>query len=203
MNEGSKMRSAAVGARARAAMAAGARLDDVLRTFRTHDNLGAIGSILALREIMPIPLWCSKILVTSGRSYAHLTLADLEMLRNAPPDGVNHFIHFVCNDAIIERKPYLLLARDHPRPPMWTSAIPLETSPTNSGGSTYGPFDMRASAAIPAGPPPCGRPSCASCVTSPTSSCCTSFARHWRHELKHSKGMSGQPHSATKRGPIV
>jgi hypothetical protein len=100
-------------------MAAGATLDDVLRTFRTHDELGAIGSILALREIAPIPLWCLKILVTSGRSRAHLTLADLEMLANAPPDGVDFFIHSCRNDAIIERKPYLLLVRDHARPRMW------------------------------------------------------------------------------------
>jgi hypothetical protein len=126
---------------------------DVLRTFRTHDKLGAVEAMLALREIVPIPLWCSKILVTSCRSYAHLTLADLEMLGNAPPDGVNHFIHFLRNDAIIDRKPYLLLVRDHPRPRMWTSAIPLETPPTRSDGSTYGPFvsvcgDARRAAAV-------------------------------------------------------
>jgi hypothetical protein len=54
MSEGSKTRSTGVGARARAAMAAGAALEDVLHTFRTHDKLGAIGSILALREIAPI-----------------------------------------------------------------------------------------------------------------------------------------------------
>jgi hypothetical protein len=45
-----------------------------------------------------------KILVTSGRSYAHLTLSDLEMLGNAPPDGVDFFIHSCRNDAIILRE---------------------------------------------------------------------------------------------------
>jgi hypothetical protein len=153
MSEGSKTRSTAVGARARAAMAAGATLEDVLRTFRTHDKLGAIGATLALREIAPIPLWWLKIPVTSGRSYANLTLADLEMLANAPPDGVDFSIHSCRNDTIIERKPYLLLARDHPRPRMWRSATPLETPPTHSGGSTYGPFesvcgDARRTAAV-------------------------------------------------------
>jgi len=89
------------GARARAAMAAGATLDDVLGTHK----LGAIGSIRLLREIAPIPLWCLKILVGNSGSYAHLTLADLEMLGNAPPDGVDFFIHSHRNEAIIERKP--------------------------------------------------------------------------------------------------
>jgi len=62
-------------------------------------------SIRLLREIAPIPLWCLKILVGNSGSYAHLTLADLEMLGNAPPDGVDFFIHSHRNEAIIERKP--------------------------------------------------------------------------------------------------
>jgi hypothetical protein len=71
-------------------MRAGATLDDVLRTFGTDDRLGAIESIEALRRIAALGLSCAKLLVATacgGRSYAHLTLTDLELLADAPRVG--------------------------------------------------------------------------------------------------------------------
>jgi hypothetical protein len=82
MTEDWEARFTAIAARARAAMSAGATLDDVLRTFRTQDELGAIESIRALREISGMGMSCAKLIVSEfceGRSYAHLTLADLEL----------------------------------------------------------------------------------------------------------------------------
>jgi hypothetical protein len=149
MNEEWNTRIVAASDRARAAMAAGATLDDVLNTFRTDDKLGTIESMMALREIAPIPLWCLTGLLGDYRAgrryrYAHLTLADLEMLGNAPPDGVGFVIHSCRADAIIERKPYVLLVRDHPYPRKWRkwiSAIPLETPPPHNNSSVYGVFE--------------------------------------------------------------
>lgn len=130
-------RFAAIAARARAAMTAGATLDDVLRTFRTDEQLGAIESMRALRTLAPMDLSCVKLLVSNwceGRSYAHLTLSDLELLSDAPNTrGVDYFMRRHRDDAIIERKPYLLYVRNRQTTgsvSVYTSATLLDTQPT-------------------------------------------------------------------------
>jgi hypothetical protein len=102
----------------RASLTAGATLDDVLRTFRDADGLGAIECVVALRLIAPIELACCKLLISEwceGRSYAHLLLADLDLLADAPRiDGVEAFLSRYRDEAIIDRQPWLLFARDRP-----------------------------------------------------------------------------------------
>jgi hypothetical protein len=138
MSEEGDMRIAAAAARARTAMAAGATLDDVLRTFRTLDQLGVIESMRALMEISKMDLSCAKLIVANsceGRSYAQLTLADLELLGDAPHvGGVDHFTRRSRADANIERKPYLLCVRDRRTTrsvAVYSSAIPLEAQPAH------------------------------------------------------------------------
>ena len=82
--------TAAVG-RARKAMSSGATLDDVLCRFRTRDQLDTLDAEVALcriasREMDP---HTAEMIVRnpSGRSYAHLALADLELLGDAPSVG--------------------------------------------------------------------------------------------------------------------
>jgi hypothetical protein len=145
MSEERDMHVAAATARARAAMAVGATLDDVLRTFRTHDQLSTIESIKALFDIAPIGLGCAKVIVCEsdgGRNFAHLTLADLDLLADASSvKGVDSFIRSHRQAAIIERKPYLLYVRNHriiSSVYVHASTIPLETPPTHLDGSMSG-----------------------------------------------------------------
>ncbi|HEY0195573.1 MAG TPA: hypothetical protein VGC42_30880 [Kofleriaceae bacterium] len=115
MSEARNARISVAAARARAAMTGGATLDEVLRAFRDQDELGAIGSIQALRELSAMEMSCAKDIVSNaceGRSYAHLSLADLELLGDVPRvGGVDYFTRRHRDDAIIERKPYLLYVR--------------------------------------------------------------------------------------------
>jgi hypothetical protein len=150
MSEEWKARLAAAAARGRAAMSGGATLDEVLRAFRFKDELGSNESIWALREISAMALSCAKLIVSNsceGRSYAQLTLADLDLLGDTPRvgGGVDYFTRCSRDDAIIERKPYLLYVRS--RHTAWsvdtyTSAIPLEAQTahvaTGTGGSISG-----------------------------------------------------------------
>jgi hypothetical protein len=90
MSEEWEARIKAVADRARAAMAAGATLDEVLRTFRTDDQLGSIASMRALMELSGMGLSCAKLIVSNsceGRSYGQLTLNDLVLSDNwiSPP----------------------------------------------------------------------------------------------------------------------
>ncbi len=125
-------------------MASGATLDDVLRTFRTDDQFGFIDSIRALLAIARIGLSCAKTIVSDGRSYAHLTLADLDLIADtpdAPFDGAGYDILGSRWRAIVERKPYLLYVRDRDsaiRVNFYTSATPLEAPPQRDAGSIYG-----------------------------------------------------------------
>lgn len=124
-------------------MAAGGTLDDVLRTFRTWDCLGPIESIEALCKIAAMGLSCAKMIVSNscaGRSYAELTLADLELLGDAPRvGGVDPFTRWYRNNAIIERKPYLLYMRDTTRSVyLYASATPLEGPPASPTTATGG-----------------------------------------------------------------
>jgi hypothetical protein len=129
----------------------------VLRRFRTDDELGAIESMQALREVAPIELTCAKMIVANafeGRSYAHLTLADLELLSDVPETGgVDFFTRRSREDAIIERKPYLLYIREPEGVGLVASTTPLdEPPPPPRWGSMSGPFeavrdDVRRSAA--------------------------------------------------------
>jgi hypothetical protein len=146
MSEGWEARVAAAAARGRAAMSAGATLDEVLQTFRTHDELGSIQSMMALREMSPMDLSCAKLIVSNaceGRSYAHLTLADLDLLGDTPRvAGVDYFTRCSRDDAIIERKPFLLYVRNRQTTrsvDTYTSAIPLAAPPANeTAGSITG-----------------------------------------------------------------
>jgi hypothetical protein len=126
-------------------MAAGATLDDVLRAFRTQDQFSPFHSIKALRKIAGIGLSCAMVIVDNscgGRSYAHLTLTDLELLSHRPShSGVDSSTYHDRENAIIERKPYLLYVRDRLTTrsvDLYTSATPLDTQPTRPGGSITG-----------------------------------------------------------------
>ena len=130
-------------------MLAGASFDDILRTFRTDDQFGAIESMLALQAISPMSLSCAKLIVSNacdGRSYAQLTLAELDLLGDAPHvAGVDYFIRCSRDDAIIARKPYLLYVRDRAMPRSvhtYISATPLEAPQAHrapqSAGSAAG-----------------------------------------------------------------
>jgi hypothetical protein len=135
MSDESRERFKAAAARAREAMLKGALFDDVLRTFRDDDKFGPIEAILALQELAPIGLSCAKGIVSTwceGQSYAHLTLADLELLCETPPDGrVDYFMQRSREHAIIDHAPYLLYVRKTPNTParhFYTSAPPLAPS---------------------------------------------------------------------------
>jgi hypothetical protein len=145
MSEEWDARITAAAARARAAMSAGATLDEVLRTFRADEQLGSIASMRALMELSGMELSCAKLIVSNsceGRSYAQLSLADLELLGDAPRvGGVDYFTRCSRNDAIIERKPYLLYVRDRQTTRSvytYTSEIPLEEQPAHSAAETPG-----------------------------------------------------------------
>lgn len=135
-------RMAEIAGRARAAMAHGATLDDVLRTFREVEGLRAIEATVALREIAPIDLCCAKLLVDNfcdGKRY-DLTLADLDLLADAPRvGGVDFFTRRHRDDAIVERRPYVLYAR-HPTSltsvRIAASATPLDHMPHEAGSIT-------------------------------------------------------------------
>ena len=147
MSAESDARIAAAAARARAAMAAGATLDDVLRTFRTGDGLSALESMDALQEIAAMDLSFAKLIVSNscaGRSYAQLTLADLELLGDAR--GLDYVTRYFHLEAIIERKPFLLYERDPSSTSdmyRYLSATPLETPPAHRTicDSMTGSFD--------------------------------------------------------------
>jgi hypothetical protein len=145
MSEDRDRRLAGAAARARAAMTAGATLDDVLRTFRDDEQLGAIEAIKALRELAPMDLSCAKLFVSSfceGRSYAHLTLSDLELLGDmSHVEGVDYFTRRHHEDAIIRRKPYLLYVRDLRTSRsvlIYVSATPLAAEPMHSAPGETG-----------------------------------------------------------------
>jgi hypothetical protein len=145
MSEDGATRIAAAAARGRAAMSAGATLDEVLHRFRTDDELGSIESMIALREMSPMGLSCAKLIVSNacdGQSYAQLTLADLDLLGDTPRvGGVDYFTRCDRDHAIIERKPFLLYVRDRHMTRSvntYASAIPLEAPPAHAESGTGG-----------------------------------------------------------------
>ena len=202
MSEDRDRRLAGAAARARAAMTTGATLHDVLRTFRTDEQLGVIEAVMALRELAPMNLTCAKMLVSNpfeGRSYAHLTLSDLELLGDTPRvGGIDYFMRCQRDEAIIKRKPYLLYVRERRTTQSvrtYVSATPLDTEPMHPAPDETGPFraialHSSAFATMREGRPPHGRTSCVSCVTSPIRCCCTSFARP-RRRVKSARGHHG------------
>jgi len=115
--------------RARTAMASGATLDEVLWGFRVRERFDAEDSEAALCHIAARamdPLCANAIINGSsqGRSYARLTLADLELLGDIPDvGGVDHFTRMHRHEAVIERKPYLLYARA--QNPGWEGTVAL------------------------------------------------------------------------------
>ena len=143
MSDEVRIRVVAAAGRARAAMSAGANVSDVLRTFRDADQLSALECMWALREIAPMDLSCSKMIVSTwceGRSYEHLSLADLDLLGDTPrAGGVDSFTRRQRDDAIIDRKPWLLYAR---RSKQWVyviaSAVPLAAFPSPLAEGQYG-----------------------------------------------------------------
>jgi hypothetical protein len=151
-------RIAAAAARARTAMAAGATLDDVLRMFRSQ--FGSVQSILALRKIAAMDLRCLMRIVFNDerRSYAHLTLADLELLSDAP-SGMGRRTLSNRHSAIMEGNPYLLYVRNRETTEyvyIYTSTMPLEAPPSAGRGISGGTFESlcddvrRSAAACPA-----------------------------------------------------
>jgi hypothetical protein len=116
-------------------MSRGTSLDDVLRDLREVEGLGTIESIRVLRTIAPITLNCAKGIVFNaeeGRSYASVTLAVLDTLADTPSvGGVDFFTSCNREAAIIDRKPYLLYARDRGSSAvrLYTSDVALEHAP--------------------------------------------------------------------------
>ncbi len=117
-------RITAAATRARIAMAAGATLDDVLCRFRTRDQLETLDMQDALCRIASREMdrHTAELIIrdSSIRSYAHLTLGDLELLGDVPSvsvcdvhgvDDVDRFTRNHRDHAIIERKPFLLYVR--------------------------------------------------------------------------------------------
>jgi hypothetical protein len=105
-------------------MAAGATLDDVLCRFRTRDQLDTLDMQDALCRIASREMdrHTAELIVRDSaiRSYAHLTLGDLELLGDVPSvsvcdvhgvDDVDRFTRHHRDGAIIERKPFLLYVR--------------------------------------------------------------------------------------------
>ena len=138
-------RLAARGVRARAAMAGGTTLDAILTELRDHEQLNSIACMRVVMEMAAISLVCAKDLVSSwceGRSYAHLTLADLDLLADTPrAGGVTFFLRTYRDAAIIDRKPYLRYARDPDHPSSvdtFTSSAPPPARPRTASGSISG-----------------------------------------------------------------
>lgn len=104
-------RATKAAARARQRLDAGANVDDVLRTFREEDDLGPLGSILALRGIAPIGLDAAKVLVSEacdGKSFTHLGLADLQKLADCG-SLPGSWLRLHLRHALLEHRPWLLL----------------------------------------------------------------------------------------------
>ena len=110
-------------------MASGTTLDEVLWGFRVREKFDSEDSEAALCQIAARAMdpLCAKAIIkgsSEGRSYARLTLADLELLGDIPDvGGVDYFTQMHRHEAIIERKPYLLYA---PSPnPAWSGSVAL------------------------------------------------------------------------------
>lgn len=129
--------------RIRADLQAGATLDDVLGVLRTERH-GPLKVMAALRRMCGLRFGTAKTLVADfceGRSYAHLTLADLDLLGDAPrPGRGEHFPGDARDYAIIERRPWLLYARQAPGSVAAASArAPIATLPADGRhGGIYG-----------------------------------------------------------------
>lgn len=155
-------RLAAIAARGRDAMAAGTTLDDVLHGMKHRDHLGPIEAMIALRTMSPMSLPCAKDLVSrwcEGASYAHVTLAELDVLGDAPRvRGVDFFVRCERDAAVIAREPYLLYAAGvapATGTQLWRSAMPLATRSRQASGSSSESFAVvraRVHAAIAAWP---------------------------------------------------
>lgn len=122
-------RITAAATRARMAMASGATLAEVLCRFRTRDQLDTFDMEAAVCRIASRELdrHTAELIVRnpSGRSYAHLTLADLELLGDTPSaGGVDSFTRHHRDFAIIDREPFLLYVRSR----RTTQAVELHAS---------------------------------------------------------------------------
>lgn len=121
--------------RIRTELLAGSTLDDVLRTLRAEGH-GSVAVIAALRRASGMNLGTSKTIVAGfceGRSYARLTLEELDILGNAPRvGGVDYFTVMHRDDAIIERKPWLLYERQRACGVAWASSeVPIAALPAD------------------------------------------------------------------------
>lgn len=106
--------TAALAQRIRADLHAGATLDEVLGALRA-ERCGPLMAMAALKRATGMGLGAAKIIVSEfceGRSFAHLTLAELDALGDAPRvAGVNSQTSGARDHAIMYRKPWLLYAR--------------------------------------------------------------------------------------------
>jgi hypothetical protein len=88
-------------ARARPRLAAGAHVGEILRVFREDDHLGAIESMLALRELEWIDLGAAKVIVSdacAGRDFSHLGRAELEQLGAMPRGSLRTWLEWAILD---------------------------------------------------------------------------------------------------------
>ena len=109
---------AAAAARGTASLRAGANLGELLRTFREDDQLGWIGSILALLAIEHIPHSAAKHLVQAecaGESFAHLGLEELQHLAHIPRlSNIGSWLPVHLELAIIDGRSWRLFVPDAP-----------------------------------------------------------------------------------------
>jgi hypothetical protein len=98
-------------ARGRARLERGESVGETLRVFREEERLGAMGSITALRAIVPVGLGIAKALVAKAwgsDDFSHLGLADLAQLASLPSGTLEFHLRW----AVIERRPWLLVVPD-------------------------------------------------------------------------------------------
>lgn len=114
-----EQRVAAAAARGRAALHAGATVDEVLRVFRQEDQLGMIGVILALRAIEPIGLAAARQIVEPawmGTRFPHLGLEQLRHLAHLPHRAnIHRWLPSHLQSAIIDGHAWTLFVPGGPR----------------------------------------------------------------------------------------
>lgn len=135
-------RIAELAQRIRIEMLGGLTLDDVLRALK-REEYNSVMVVAAVRALGNMGLATAKDIVSTwceGRSYAHLTVADLELLGDAPHvAGVEFFTRMDRDRAIIDRKPWILVARKS-KQSVYTiaSRVPLAALPSPLADGQYG-----------------------------------------------------------------
>jgi hypothetical protein len=134
-------RIARLAKRIRAEMQAGSTLDASVRKLRSESH-GAVEVIAAVRELGNMQLTTAKQIVSSmceGQSFEHLSLVDIDLLGDTPRAGVDFFVSRHRDEAIIDRKPWLLYARkSNLAVHVITSAVPLAVFPAPLRDGQYG-----------------------------------------------------------------